>query len=358
MLRYVISSLRTKKTISILFSLAICIAMSISMVAINISQQIQEGFYRVDKKYDMILGPVGSHTQLVMSSLFFSDNPLGTISTEYEAILQERYNVDTIVPLAMADSYNGYPIIGTTQQLLEGYVLKEGRLFEEAFEIVVGSNVAQRYNLTIGDELVTSHGTGALAENHTESPYRLVGILEETHSAYDNTCFTTVQSVWNAHGDEEHDSEVHEYDEDYDHNEAHDHEHTGGYTALLVKTGNLAVASQLQTDFEKDVHIQVVQTTKVLRELVSNIDMSKQIALLLCTIIVILAVILTCIMSFLMMGNLQKDIQLLTFLAMKKRKIYNYVLSQVVALVMVSTLAVGGIHHFVLLLLGFKGSIA
>ena len=53
MIKYSIKSLLSKKTISILFSLAIFIAVSISMLAINISSQIEEGFYQVDKKYDI-----------------------------------------------------------------------------------------------------------------------------------------------------------------------------------------------------------------------------------------------------------------------------------------------------------------
>ena len=77
MFKYSIKSLLSKKTVSILFIMSICVAISISMLSINISSQIEEGFYQVDKKYDVIVGPNGSSTQLVMSSLFFSDDPLG-----------------------------------------------------------------------------------------------------------------------------------------------------------------------------------------------------------------------------------------------------------------------------------------
>ena len=70
MIKYSIKSLLSKKTISILFSLAIFIAVSISMLAINISSQIEEGFYQVDKKYDIIVGPKGYTISYVKFILF------------------------------------------------------------------------------------------------------------------------------------------------------------------------------------------------------------------------------------------------------------------------------------------------
>ena len=189
MFRYSIKSLLSKKTVSILFIISICIAISISMLSINISSQIDEGFYQVDKKYDIIVGPKGSSTQLVMSSLFFSDDPLGTIDTDYLDNIMDEYEVTTIVPLAMADSYKGNRIVGTTTDLLNDYSLKSGELFKEDYEVVVGYNIATSYNLSIGDEITTSHGTSNYAEEHTSSPYILVGILDKTNTSYDNTLF-------------------------------------------------------------------------------------------------------------------------------------------------------------------------
>lgn len=262
------------------------------MLSINITSQVKEGFYNVDKKYDVIIGPSGSDTQLVMSSMFFSDDPLGTLDEKYLEKITENYDVEKIIPLAIADYYKDIRIVGTTSELIGEYKISEGNVFSNVFEIVIGSNVAEKYNISVGDTIITSHGTSNLAEEH-----------EHEHSE-----------------EEEHDHE----------------EHQSGYTALLIRTGNMAVSSQLETDLSDDLEIQVVNTTKVLRKLLGNFDMSKEIALLLCSIIVVLAVILTCVMSFLMLINLRKDIDLFGFLGMKKSKVYNYVLWQVGILVSIS----------------------
>ena len=353
MFKYSIKSLLSKKTVSILFIMSICVAISISMLSINISSQIEEGFYQVDKKYDVIVGPNGSSTQLVMSSLFFSDDPLGTIDEEYMEHILEEYEVISIVPLAMADSYKGNRMIGTTSELLEGYKIKDGELFLNDYEVVVGCNIAERYNLSIGDQLITSHGTSSYAEEHERSPYTLVGILEESNTSYDNTLFTSVESVWGAHGDHSHEEEDENDHEEHSHEDEEEHtheetEHNMGYTAILIKTGNLATASAIETDLNEDNNVQAVNTTKVLRKLVGSIDMSKQVAFLLCGIIVILASILTCIMSFLMLVNCKKDIELLNFLGFKKRKIYQYVVGQVTILVTISVAVSLLINRYVL----------
>ncbi|EKY22053.1 ABC transporter permease [Clostridium celatum] len=365
MIKYSIKSLLSKKTISILFSLAIFIAVSISMLAINISSQIEEGFYQVDKKYDIIVGPKGSDTQLVMSSLFFSDDPLGTVDSKYLNKISEEYDLAKIIPLAIADYYRDSRIVGTTSDLLEEYQLEEGNLFANNFEIVIGGNVAKDYNLKIGDSLITAHGTSALSEQHYHSPYTVVGILKVTNTSYDNTCFTNVESVHASHehseDDEnegisteelEYDNESHsqnkEYSYDIHYEEDHEHEEVAGYTSLLIKTGNMSIANKLEADFNENADIQVINTTKVLRKLVGNIDMSKQVALLLCGIIIILAILLTCVMSFLMLINLKRDINLFGFLGMKKSKIYSYVIWQTGILVSISIVASLVINKFVL----------
>lgn len=353
MFKYSIKSLLSKKIISLLFTIAMCIAISISMLSINITSQIEEGFYQADKKYDIILGPSGSNTQLVMSSLFFSDDPLGTISEEYLDKIKNQYEVNKIIPLAMADSYNGNRIVGTTSELLEEYEFISGTIFKNDFEIVVGSNIAERYNLSIGDQLVTSHGTATLSEEHSDSPYTLVGILKETNTSYDNTAFTTLESVWGAHSHEE--LEVSEGEEEHNHDEnvhqdEEEHNHEMGYTAILIKSGSLVTVNNMENDFSDNLDVQVINTTKVLRKLMNNIDMSKEVALLLCGIILTLAIVLICVMNFLMLINSKKDIKLLSFLGMKKRKIYAYTLYQVSILSLISIIVSLVINRFVLII--------
>ena len=90
MLKYAVKSLLSRKWVTFLYIFAVVIALTLGMIVDNISKQINEGFYNADNKYDVIIGPTGSSTQLVMSTLFFSDDPLGTIDYSYVKELEDR----------------------------------------------------------------------------------------------------------------------------------------------------------------------------------------------------------------------------------------------------------------------------
>lgn len=341
MLKYAVKSIKTKKIISTLFMIAICIATAISMLAINITLQIEEGFFSADKKYDVILGNNGSSTQLIMSSLFFSDDPLGTIDYDiYEDMLDDEF--EKVVPISIADNYRNSRIIGSTKELLEGYKLVDGTLFDKEFDMVLGYEVAKAYGINIGDTIVSSHGVSGSSTSHENSPYTVVGILEKTNTNYDNVCFTPLESIWHAHshseeeegalsleGSEENAEDSHIHEEEHQDEEEHEHSHEEGeICAILIKTGSLAKLSALETEYSNNSALQVINTTSVLRKLMANIDLSKQVAYLLCAIILMLSAILIIVMSFLMMLGLNKDVETLKFLGMKKSKTGVFIIGQ------------------------------
>ena len=86
--------------------------------------------------------------------------------------------------------------------------MKDGKYFEEAYDVVLGYNVAKENKLSVGDKLVGSHGVSESTHSHDNTPYTIVGILEETHTAYDNTLFTQTDSVWKTHKDDSHSEET------------------------------------------------------------------------------------------------------------------------------------------------------
>lgn len=353
MIKLAFKSLKTRLVIALLFILSVTSTISITMLSVNITQQIQEGLYAVDKKYDVVVGTKGSASQLILSSLFFSENPLGLVDTHYLDELKSKYEFAKIVPVAMADSYRGSAMIGSTQDLLEGYQLKEGKLFEDKYQVVLGYNVAQSGNLKVGDTITTSHGTGASADGHKNSPYTVVGVLAKTNTAYDNTCFTTYQSIWDAHEHEEEHGEELEHDEHADEHEeeSHEgHEHGLGFSSILIKTGSIATLNKMVTDYKDDLHIQVVNTTKELRNLSNSVDMSKQISLVLCTIIIILSVILTIITSLMLVNHINNDVKTLRFLKAYDYEVFIFTLTQLVTLFVVSFVVSLVLRHYVLVL--------
>jgi len=106
------------------------------------------------------------------------------------------------VPLALGDSYQGYRIVGTNHDYVFWYAGKiaAGRLWEKPYEAVLGSELAARGHLGVGAQFVGSHGLVEGGEKHEHSPYTVVGLLAPSGSVLDRLALTSVQSVWEIHG--------------------------------------------------------------------------------------------------------------------------------------------------------------
>ena len=167
-------------------------------------------------------------------------------------------------------------------------------------------NVFKAYNLNIGSTLITSHGFAGAGHQHKDKPYKVVGILEETKTAYDNVIFTDISSVWEAH--EHHEEDEHHEDGMYE----DEHHSTKSVTAILIRSGSLAKSSGLISEFN-DEGTQAINPTQVMRKLINTIDLSKQIVFILSIIVFILSCIIISIMTMLMLNSINKEIEILRF---------------------------------------------
>jgi len=312
MLKFALKNMAIKRAKIILIVISIVISASVAILAYNISEQVDDGFKSTAGYYDMIVGPSGSSTQLAMNTMFFTETPLGTISYEYVERLENDMRVNLVVPFTMGDSYNGAKIVGTTPSFLNGKDLKKGSMFSEKFEAVIGSSVAKKYGLDIGSAMVTSHGLAEGGHAHESTPLTVVGILDETKTAYDNVIFTGVETVWatHSHTEEEHEHEEHE-----------EHEEHGEICAILIKTKSFNYYSQLKSELGEDASLLVINPSEVLREVLENVDMSSQIVYILCIIILIMNIFVISVITLLNMYDSKKEISLMRLIGIGMSKI-------------------------------------
>ena len=369
MLKFAVKNMLTKKVKMILIILSVVISASVAILAYNVAEQVNDGLINTTSSYDMIVGPAGSSTQLAMNTLFFTDKPLGTISYEYVEQLQNDSRVNVAIPFAMGDSYNSAKIVGTKTEFLAGKELAEGEMFSETFDAVVGSAVAKKFGLKIGDELITSHGLSENGEKHAASPLKLVGILEETSTAYDNTVFTDIETVWAVHehhhdedededhGHEEendgHEEEEHEghtiENEDHDHEEEeHDHAEEGTVCAILVRSKNFAYSEEIKSEFAENSEILTITPAEVIREIISNVDLSRKIVYILCVIIMVMNVFVISTITILNMYDSQKDIALMRLIGIGTGKVNMLFLIQNAVIGLLSTAISFGVSRLCL----------
>lgn len=184
----------------------------------------------------MVLGAQGSPLQLILSSVYQVDAPTGNISYDDAKVWMKHPFVISAIPLAFGDNYRGFKIVGTTPEYLEKFGAKvhSGKIFEKNLDVVVGSEIAKKLDIKVGDKFFGSHGDAAEGEVHEDFEYVVTGIASETGKVVDNLILCTIQSVWlmhdhehseaeenPAHGEEGH---VHFEGDDHEHHD-HDHEH-------------------------------------------------------------------------------------------------------------------------------------
>jgi len=375
MLKFALKNMLVRRARMVLVTLSIVLSASVALLSFNISQQVSEGIISTAGYYDLIIGPAGSSTQLAMNTMFFTDEPLGTISYDYVEELRSSGLTNAVVPFTMGDSYNGAKIVGTSADYLEGKKLKSGEMFSEAFEAVVGSAVAERYGLKIGDSLVTSHGLTGTGHAHEGNPLTVVGVLAKTGTAYDNVIFTACETVWavHGHGEEETHAQAEEEHAEADpsadtlmshgvansagtssHDEAeadHDH-HSGDVCAILVKSKSFNDYYKLMEAYGANASLLCINPSTVLREVLEQVDLSTQIVYILCAIILLMNIVVISVITLLNMYDAQKEIALMRLIGISMRKIGQLYLIQNGIIGLISTALALLLSHACLGLMG------
>ncbi|MDR1652031.1 MAG: ABC transporter permease, partial [Synergistaceae bacterium] len=236
------------------FSAALAVALFVAV------QGLRAGLVKAVEPFDLIAGAKGSPYQMVLNTVFLQDSPAGNISWGSYEELRRDSRVGLAVPLAFGDNYRGYPVVGTTRDILSvrpaasappWIELGEGRWAEETFEAVIGSKVSSESGLAIGDSFRTSHGITAGIEH--DADFRVVGIARNAGGPYDRAVFVTLESIWEEHhheneGEDEDGGEPHEGDEgEY-----------GEITAVMVRPVSYTDAYSLAVSFQSDDEAQIV----------------------------------------------------------------------------------------------------
>lgn len=216
----------------------VLMAFGVGMISLlyTLENQFEEQFNRNIKDIDMVLGAKGSPLQLILSSVYQVDAPTGNINLqETERFLKNpmvRGMVKEYIPMAYGDNFMKYRIVGTEHGYPAHYgvELDEGKLWEDDFEVTLGSKVALETGMNIGDTFFSAHGLDDTTDVHKNHAFKVVGILKESRSVVDNLVLCNIPSIWRVH--EKPDDPPLEDDKKE-------------ITAVLVKTSNLLASVRI-----------------------------------------------------------------------------------------------------------------
>jgi putative ABC transport system permease protein len=224
------------KPLNTVLSLVLLTAsVAIISLLILLQEQFEKQFSSNIDGVDLVLGAQGSPLQLILSSVYQVDAPTGNINYIEAEVWMKHPFVETAIPLAFGDNYRGFKIVGTTPDYIKKYTatIAEGKVFDKNFEVVIGSEIAKKLSVKVGDKFFGTHGDAAEGDVHDQYAYVVAGIASPTGKVIDNLILCTVESVWEMHSGHDHGGEAHSEDENPPHGEEghihvegdeHDHE--------------------------------------------------------------------------------------------------------------------------------------
>lgn len=284
-------SVAQRRLASILTGVSMALGVALIVAVLVIYGTVRESFTRSAQGYHLIVGAKGGRLQLVLNTVFHLSQPIENIPySYYKEFTEGRFASASklAIPYCLGDNYQGFRVVGTTPQMFEDLEYAPGKRYafqsggrnfkqENFFEAVIGSIVAHRTGLKVGDQFQPTHGISTEeGQGHKHDAFTVVGILEPTGTPNDRALFVNMEGFYlldghakpvesnatrptmtladrgtghahdgdapqdHAHGDEEHAHEHEGHDhaegdrdqqqegrEHDDHEHSHAHEHAG-----------------------------------------------------------------------------------------------------------------------------------
>lgn len=215
----------------------VSVAMSVALLVgvERLRTEAKASFANTISGADLIVGARGGPLNLVLYSIFRMGEATNNISWESYQAIAGRPEVAWTIPLSLGDAHRGFRVLGTDANYFEHYRFGTGRQleftqgaqFDDATGAVLGAEVAATLGYRLGDEIVVSHGLGAVSfEHHDDAPLRVVGVLAYTGTPVDRTVHVSLAAITRMHDDGGH-AEHHEASHDEPGHDEHGHDETG-----------------------------------------------------------------------------------------------------------------------------------
>lgn len=204
------ASLLNRRYTAILTLLTIAISVTLLLAVERVQQEARKSFASTISGTDLIVGGRTGAVQLLLYSVFRIGDASNNIRWEsYQQILKQP-SVSWAVPISLGDSHRGWRVVGTTPGFFEHYRygekrevrFAEGQVFDDLYDVVLGAEVARALGYRLGQEVVVAHGTGRVSfVNHTDKPFRVVGILARTGTPVDRALYVSLEAIEAIHVD-------------------------------------------------------------------------------------------------------------------------------------------------------------
>ena len=331
-----LANLKFRALNSLFHIIVLALGIAAIITLLHISQQLEQRFTRDLKGIDLVLGAKGSPLQLILSSVFHIDIPTGNIPLSEAQKIAKNPMVRASMPIALGDNVQGFRIVGTSQEYPKHYgaELAEGVYWDAEMQAVLGSDVARRTGLRVGDTFSGSHGLTQGGEAHSEFPYVVKGILKPTGTVIDRVVLTDVESVWHIHEHHQH----HEHKEGEEHHHHEEQNTNREITALLIAYKSPAAAVTLPRLINQNSSLQAASPAFETARLIKIMGVGSEAITLFAGILIAIATVGFFVTLCTAVNERRYDIALMRSLGATRKKILGFVLAEGLTLGMLGVL--------------------
>jgi len=211
LLQIVWRSLRQHMLSTVITAFSIALASGLLMSVWVVKEQSERNFMGVDSGFDAVVGAPGSKLQLVLNSIFHLESSDRNLTWEQYESVASHPMVRTAIPLAVGDNHQGYRLVGVTTNLFEvefregeKYAVQDGGYIfrPDKKQAVVGSFVAERLRLKVGDKFHPYHGLTFDETAKHDEVYVVTGIMKPTNTPGDRVIWIPIKGLQNMSGHE------------------------------------------------------------------------------------------------------------------------------------------------------------
>ena len=199
-----LKSTRNRKFTIFLTVLSIGLSVCLLLGVERIRTESRASFMNTISDTDLIVGARSGPIQLLLYSVFRIGHATNNISWQSYQEIAEFPDVSWTIPISLGDSHKGYRVMGTSKAYFEHFrygrkqslQFKNGGVFDDLYDAVIGSEVAAKLGYDIGNSVVISHGAGDVSFiEHDDKPFKVVGILTPTGTPADQTIHVSLGGI-------------------------------------------------------------------------------------------------------------------------------------------------------------------
>lgn len=316
MIRLAFLSLVRRPLRQFLLFLLILVTAAVPVFILQTAGGLYGGINRAVSPFPILAGAKGSAYQLVLNTVFLRDRPVGNIPLDEMKKLEDTGKTQAVYPLGFGDNYRGFRIVGTDGALFDyrpvknkapWLTLREGAIFKEEGEAVIGSETARLTGLQVGDTFRSVHGTSPKGHAH-DHPFRVTGILAPVGGPYDTAIFIDMKDVWEAHGEVSEDKRE--------------------VTALLVVPKGYKEAMQLLASYQKNRDVQMVFPSQSVISLYAMVGQTRHFWEIFVTALLAMSLLITLLVMYWSGLSRIGELALLEALGAGKSKIRLFLLAE------------------------------